>query len=60
MLLTIKDVLDLTQIPRSTLYLLMQRGEFPRGFIVGRQARWDQKTVDQWVESKKTECEAGR
>lgn len=53
MLLTIQDVLEMTQIPRSTLYLLMQRGEFPRGFIVGRQARWDQKDIDRWIDERK-------
>lgn len=53
MLLTLKDVLDRTQIPRSTLYKLMARKMFPRGFIVGRQSRWDEKDINAWIEQQK-------
>ncbi len=56
MLLTIKDVLARTQIPRSTLYLLMKQGKFPRGFLVGRQSRWEERDIRAWIDKQKQEA----
>jgi prophage regulatory protein len=39
-----------TGLSRSTLYLFMSRGEFPRAVSLGRHAvGWNEADVDAWI-----------
>lgn len=51
-LLTRREVQRRLSLPRSSLYELISRGEFPRPKRIGRRAvRWPEDEVDQWVEA---------
>ena len=49
-LLRLPDVIHLTALSRSRLYLLMRAGEFPRSRKIGPRARaWSKKEVLDWI-----------
>lgn len=48
MLITLADVQSLVPVPRSTLYALMQRGDFPKPIKVGKRVLWDIKEIEAW------------
>ncbi|EGG9814475.1 AlpA family phage regulatory protein [Salmonella enterica] len=48
------DVLHITQISRSTVWRMMQRGAFPKQVDVGTHcAVWDAEEINRWVEERK-------
>lgn len=48
--LTLPEVLELTKISRSTLYGMLDRGEFPRPMKLGeRKNGWTDAQVEQWI-----------
>lgn len=55
MLIPLDDVLSLVPVPRSTLYLLMSRDDFPKPIKAGRRVLWDIKEIESWVEKRKGE-----
>lgn len=48
MLIPLDDVLSLVPVPRSTLYLLMSRGDFPKPIKVGKRVLWDVREIETW------------
>lgn len=49
-LLRLEQVMQITSLCRSHVYLLMGKGEFPTSITVGvRGARWSECAVRQWV-----------
>jgi predicted DNA-binding transcriptional regulator AlpA len=52
-LIPLTDVLSLVPVPRSTLYLLMQRNDFPKSIKVGKRVFWDDAEVAAWVQLRK-------
>jgi prophage regulatory protein len=49
-LLRLPAVIERTGYRRSTLYLLIQRGEFPPPVALGRRARaWPSDEIDRWI-----------
>lgn len=45
-----KQVLDITTLCRSHLYLFIKQGKFPSSITIGvRGARWSEREVRQWV-----------
>lgn len=43
----------LTGLSRSSIYALMDRGEFPRPLRVGRRAvAWDEATLERWLATR--------
>ena len=49
----IKQVIQRTGLPRSTLYYLMGKGEFPKPVkIAARAVAWDSEKVTAWIESR--------
>ena len=38
--LTVQEVAEMLRISRSTLYALIQHGQFPAGIKLGRSRRW--------------------
>ena len=51
-LLRRRDVEQIVGLSRSTIYLKMSRGEFPRPVSVGSgSVRWLASDVDRWVKS---------
>ena len=52
-LLRRRKVEKITGLGRSSIYRLMQKGEFPRPVRVGPAAvRWRESEVNAWVESR--------
>ena len=56
-------ILERTEWSRSTLYLKVQKGEFPRPIKLGqRSVGWIKSEVDEWLESRiqQRDAEANR
>jgi prophage regulatory protein len=53
MLIPVTDVLALVPVARSTLYLLMQRSDFPKPVRVGGRVFWDSSEISAWVQEQK-------
>ena len=52
-ILRLPAVRELTGLPRSTLYLYMSKGLFPKPIKLGvRSVGWIQDEVDQWLREK--------
>ena len=52
-ILTIDEVLTAVKCSRSTLYVLMRSGGFPRPLKVGlRHNRWLASEVEEWIEER--------
>ena len=47
-LLTIKDVLEITKLGRTTIYEVMRRGELPY-LRIGRSVRFRHDALDKWL-----------
>lgn len=57
--LRMRDLPDKTGLGRSTLYLLMQRGIFPAGFLLtpyGRARGWFEADVDRFLCERAEAC----
>jgi predicted DNA-binding transcriptional regulator AlpA len=52
-LIPVSDVLSLVPVARSTLYLLMQRSDFPKPLRVGGRVFWEDKEINAWVQAQK-------
>ncbi|WP_338821365.1 AlpA family transcriptional regulator [Acidovorax temperans] len=53
-ILRLPAVSELTGLPRSTLYLYISKGQFPKPVKLGiRSVGWIQEEVDQWLLQKK-------
>ena len=51
--LRLPAVSELTGLPRSTLYLYMSKGLFPKPIKLGiKSVGWIQEEVDQWLRQK--------
>jgi excisionase family DNA binding protein len=48
-LLTMKEVLRLTRLGRSTIYRFISAGSFPGQIKFGRASRWLRTDVDKWI-----------
>jgi prophage regulatory protein len=52
-ILRLKDVIERTGLARSTIYLYISRGQFPRPVNIGHRAvGWLEAEVEQWLASK--------
>lgn len=59
-LLRLGDVELLTGLKKSTLYMLMARGEFPGSTkLSGRVVAWSENAVLQWVQDRVAAATAG-
>lgn len=51
-LLRIPDVIDMTGMPRSTIYLKMKNKEFPQQVNIGaRSVAWVESEILDWIKS---------
>lgn len=54
-LLRLADVEEVTGCKKSTIYLLMKQGKFPRSVaITNRMTAWPESAVLQWVQDRIT------
>ena len=52
-LLRLRDVIDATGVPRSTIYAWVASGEFPRPRRLGpRAVAWRSDEIHSWIESR--------
>ena len=52
-IMKLPEVLELTKISRTTLYRLMETGEFPRPIKLGQRARaWRVEEVTNWLDTR--------
>ncbi|MYC29322.1 MAG: AlpA family transcriptional regulator [Chloroflexi bacterium] len=50
-LLTLKDVMAITQLSKPSLYRQIQEGSFPKPLKIGRRSsRWRASDIDHWLE----------
>jgi prophage regulatory protein len=58
-LLRLPQVKELTGLGRSTIYRLMENGEFPRQVAISRGAiGWRESDIQAWIESRQLAIEA--
>ena len=51
----LSEVVKITSLSRSTIYLYMSRGDFPRPLRIGRRTvGWRYSHVHDWIESRPT------
>jgi prophage regulatory protein len=50
-LLRLKQVLDRTGLPKSTMYSRISAGTFPKQIPVGSSVRWLDSEVDAWIKA---------
>lgn len=49
-ILTLREVLDITKVSRSTLYQMLDRDEFPRPMKLGeRKNGWTDAQIEEWI-----------
>lgn len=48
-LLTQQDVINYLQVTRQTIYTWRRQGIFPKPYQIGRNLRWKQEDIDQFV-----------
>ena len=54
-ILRLPSVLELTGVGRSTIYLWMQQGLFPRNVQLGpRVSGWREEDIEKWLESRQS------
>lgn len=47
------EVENLTGLSRSTIYLMISNGEFPKPVRIGRRAvAWRESTIQSWIDSR--------
>lgn len=52
-MLRVRQVIERTGLPRSSLYLLIERGEFPRQVKLGpRTVAWVESEIDEWMSAR--------
>lgn len=52
-ILRIKQVVDLTGLPKSTIYTYLARGEFPGQVRLGpRTVGWRESDILQWIDQR--------
>ncbi|MCW8331947.1 AlpA family transcriptional regulator [Photobacterium sp. SDRW27] len=52
-LITLREVIALTGLSRSTIYKYINENRFPQQIPVGdRAVRWDEEEVQSWINSK--------
>ena len=46
-------IIEITGLSRSTIYLAMKNGEFPKGVKLGKRAvGWPATVIDEWIKKK--------
>ncbi|MFD1786521.1 helix-turn-helix transcriptional regulator [Sphingomonas floccifaciens] len=51
------EVCQLIGLSRSSLYLMMEEGRFPRPIRLGRRAvGWKARAVDEWINQREIAC----
>lgn len=50
-LLRLKQVLDRTGLPKSTMYSRISAGTFPKQVPVGSSVRWLESEVEDWIQA---------
>lgn len=50
MLFTLKDILDITRVSKSSIYRMMEKGDFPKSISLGgNTVRWRVSDVQKWI-----------
>lgn len=50
--LNVKDICEMLQISRSTIYYQIENGGFPKPLKFGNTARWQYADVMQWINAQ--------
>lgn len=54
-ILRLRAVKDWTGLSRSTIYVLMKRGEFPQNFPLGTSVKsvgWNSNDIQSWIDDR--------
>lgn len=47
----VADILEITGFCRSTLYKLINKGDFPAPLKIGRASVWKAETINEWLKN---------
>lgn len=50
--LSLKQVVELTNVSKAHIYALIARGEFPQPAKIGRRSIWAAREVERWLEAR--------
>lgn len=54
-LYSIDDIVDITGLSRTTIYRMMDEGNFPKSIKIGKYTvRWKSSEIRSWIESLKS------
>ena len=60
-ILRLKDVIAMTGLSRSTIYLRMEQGKFPEKINLGSRAvEWISSEIKEWIEERIKESRLGK
>ncbi|QDU55917.1 helix-turn-helix transcriptional regulator [Aeoliella mucimassa] len=56
MTITVKQLAELLQVKRNTIYRWLEIGELPQPFRVGRSVRWLDTTIATWLAERQEDA----
>lgn len=57
-LMTLKEVIDMVKLSKTTIYGLIAREDFPKPIKSGNASRWVYVEIGQWITNKMIERDA--
>jgi len=58
-LIRLPEVIDRVGLSRSTIYMFMQQGKFPKSIKLGSRAvAWNTEDIDAWIQEKVDQSKA--
>jgi prophage regulatory protein len=55
-LIRMKELIKIVSMSRSNIYILMNKGQFPKNFKIGEQiAVWRLSVIEDWIKQKENE-----
>jgi len=55
-LIRMRELIKIVSMSRANIYLLMNKGQFPKNFKIGEQtAVWRLSVIEEWIKQKENE-----
>jgi prophage regulatory protein len=55
-LVRMRELIKIVSMSRANIYLLMNKGKFPKNFKIGQQtAVWRLSVIEEWIKQKENE-----
>ncbi|MEO1957999.1 MAG: AlpA family phage regulatory protein [Nautiliaceae bacterium] len=53
-LLTIKEVINIVGLKKSTIYHFINKGKFPKQIKIGHLSRWRLSDIQDWIDNQQS------